>query len=441
MKPQQVLPNQVKNTITRSTQDTRLYGHGLFIARSLWLVLVVLILAFFVVSIPVYFTQLQTLCQTASCANGQLTQNTTQALLSYNLSMSNYALFSVVITIVSALVWFIVAALLIWHKSNDWMVLLIALMLVMQGVYGAQGTYSTNTVAGSSSVLQFPAQLVQFLAFTCLAFVLCLFPDGHFVPRWTSWLLIVFMLFSVSHNFLFDWPFNTNAWASLLDNVLFVGCIIGFIIAQIYRYRQVSSSVQRQQTKWVVFGVTAFLVGNIAFGIPLIIIPSLAQSNSLYSLVLIPITTILFLFIPLSIGIATLRYRLYDIDVLINRTLVYGSLTVLLVLIYFGSVIGLEALLHNFTQSSDLAIVGSTLAITALFQPLRKSIQKLIDRRFYRNKYDAARTLANFSTTLRGEVDLLQLQEHLVEVINETMQPTHVSLWLRSPEKKKGVTL
>jgi hypothetical protein len=133
-----------------------------------------------------------------------------------------------------------------------------------------------------------------------------------------------------------------------------------------------------------------------------------------------------------------LRYRLWDIDVIINRTLVYSTLTFILALVYAGLIIALQALMHALTgQASEnpLAIVGSTLVITALFQPLRRRTQSVIDRRFYRRKYDAARTLAAFSATLRNQVDLDQLSEQLLAVVEETLQPTHVSLWLLTPEK------
>src|SRR5947209_1783744 len=141
--------------------------------------------------------------------------------------------------------------------------------------------------------------------------------------------------------------------------------------------------------------------------------------------------------VPLSLAIAILRYRLWDVDVLINKTLVYGLLTGMLGAVYAGCIVGLQALLRGlFNQTSDVAIVISTLVIAALFQPLRKLIQAGIDRRFYRSRYDAARTLAAFSATLRNEVDLSQLSEDLVTVVQETMQPAHISLWLHRPSVK-----
>jgi hypothetical protein len=140
------------------------------------------------------------------------------------------------------------------------------------------------------------------------------------------------------------------------------------------------------------------------------------------------------LLIPIALTFSILRYRLWHIDVLINCTLVYGTLTGTLTMIYIGLVLALQYLLRDFIGRDQLAIVGSTLVIVLLFQPLRHRIQMLIDRRFYRHKYDAARTLAEFSVVLREEVDLTHLSERLIAVVEETMQPAHVSLWLRQPQ-------
>jgi hypothetical protein len=142
---------------------------------------------------------------------------------------------------------------------------------------------------------------------------------------------------------------------------------------------------------------------------------------------------------PISIGIAMVRYRLYDIDLIINRTLVYGALTVVLIAIYFGGIVVLQRTFVVLTgQESTLAIVASTLLIAALFAPLRRRIQSFIDRRFYRRKYDARKTLESFSATLRDETNLDSVSEDLVEVVRETMQPAHVSLWLRPETALKG---
>jgi hypothetical protein len=139
-----------------------------------------------------------------------------------------------------------------------------------------------------------------------------------------------------------------------------------------------------------------------------------------------------------AVGIAMLRYRLYDIDIIINRTLVYGALTVSLALVYFGGVLSLQGLLRALTgQESQLAIVASTLAIAALFNPLHRRIQASIDRLFYRRKYDAAKTLDEFSSKLRDETDLDALNSDLVKVVRDTMQPQHVTLWLREPKEPR----
>jgi len=171
--------------------------------------------------------------------------------------------------------------------------------------------------------------------------------------------------------------------------------------------------------------------------VPTLIFPTLASSGSLYPVALNAFSTMGPLVIPLSFGFAMLRSRLWDIDVLINRTLVYGTLTVLLALMYSGLIFVLQYLLRGIiSQNNDVAIVVSTLAIAALFQPLRQRIQVIIDRRFYRRKYNAAKIVEAFSDTLRNELDLSQLREQLITVVQDTMQPTHVSLWLRETAGK-----
>jgi hypothetical protein len=211
------------------------------------------------------------------------------------------------------------------------------------------------------------------------------------------------------------------------------------VVVQVYRYRRVSSPLERQQTKWVVFGFPVLITFMVIGIVPYLIFQVLAVPGSLYLPAYAAVQDFLFLLIPLSFGFAMLRYRLWDIDVLIRRTLVYatltGALTGILVLVYLGSILLLQSLFRGILpQENEVATVITTLVIYALFRPVRRPLQAIIDRRFYRRKYDAAKTLAAFSATLRNEVDLSQLSERLVAVVQQTLQPTHVSLWLRPPE-------
>ena len=194
--------------------------------------------------------------------------------------------------------------------------------------------------------------------------------------------------------------------------------------------------VERQQLKWL-----AYAAGGLAVVAVLIIISIAIDPPRWYEWVTNAINVAVTPGVPISIGIAILRYRLYDIDILINRTLVYGALTLMLALVYFGGVTATQALFRALTsqeQQPQLAIVVSTLLIAALFTPLRRRIQSFIDRRFYRRKYDAQKTLEAFSSKLRDETDLEALSGDLEGVVRETMQPAYVSLWLRPDKYSKG---
>jgi hypothetical protein len=193
------------------------------------------------------------------------------------------------------------------------------------------------------------------------------------------------------------------------------------------RFRR-SGSVERQQIKWLALAAVA---------IPVWFLTNAPVQAAVPTLFIVLDAFIVSTLIPLAAGIAILRHRLYDIDVVINRALVYGVLTASLALVYFGGIAALQGLLRALTgQESSLVVVASTLAIAALFSPLRRRIQGFIDRGFYRRKYDAARTLEAFSAVLRDETDLDRLTPELLVVVRETMEPEHVSMWLRAPGER-----
>jgi hypothetical protein len=408
----------------------RLRGSGLMFARVVCVVGVVAVLVIFFASIPPYFAQLRTLCPGTFCPSGQLSRNDLRGLYQLGLSLNFYASYEVAIIIISTLIWCGVAALLFWRKSDDLMALFTAFTLVMFAGIQGFSLYALPTA------LQWLVLLMRFLGSVSIGLFFYLFPSGRFEPRWTRWLAIASVVF---------WGFSIYVSAPLppsnfffwLDFVLFIGWVASVVIVQVYRYRRVSSSVQRQQTKWVVFGAALALGGYLGVVTPGLIFPSL-QQGVIGNIFLGTAFGLFLLFIPLSIGFAILRSRLWDIDVIINKTLIFGLLTGSLVLVYFGLITVLQFLLRSIIrQNNDVAIVVSTLAIAALFHPFRRRIQAIIDRRFYRRKYDAARTLATFSATLRNEVDLDQLREELVAVVQETMQPSQVSLWLRPAQQDR----
>ena len=209
---------------------------------------------------------------------------------------------------------------------------------------------------------------------------------------------------------------DLRAFAVLGGGALAIGTV-GAVAAVVVRFRR-SRGTERQQMKWFLYAAA-----------PLVAFPAIEFLPWIIGVLLAGWVQ---LGLPTAIGIAVLRYRLYEIDLLINRALVYGSLTAMLALVYFGGVVGLQAVMRGLTgQESTLAVVASTLAIAALFNPLRRSLQGLVDRRFYRRKYDAAKTLAAFNSRLREETELETLSGDVVGVVRETMEPTHVSLWLR----------
>jgi hypothetical protein len=283
-----------------------------------------------------------------------------------------------------------------------------------------------------------------------LVFLPLQFPDGRLPSRrWrpVAWLGGASIVLICVPTLIILWPKrgtallggpvnNEEGPAQILDLLVEVVAFplmlvagLGAVISLLVRFRRARGE-ERQQIKW--FTSAAALTLLLVF-----LVEGIPEGNRLFEAITAAGAVLVVPSIPVAAGIAILRYRLYDIDILINRTLVYGALTALLATIYFGGVAATQAIFRTLTgqeRQPQLAIVVSTLVIAALFNPLRRRIQGFIDRRFYRSKYDARKTLEEFSTKLRDETNLDSLSDDLVGVVRETMQPTHVSLWLRSSD-------
>ena len=411
-----------------------LRGRWLLLARLAWVTVAVTVLAIVVFSVPGSFEHFRSVCTAAfeTCSEravGQPTPEGVRALQDAGLSLSTYALLNVVVDKVADFVWITVGALIFLRRSDDRMALLVSLFLVTFWTTAVNPT-DANTLLSSQPAWWLPVQGVQVVGLVCSSLFFFLFPGGRFVPRWTRWLAVAFSAFLVSRDLFPDLYYRSPA-LELISFMVFLGIVVSITWSLAYRYRRISSPEQRRQTRWVVFGTTLAVAGTFPFQLPVDL--SLVGGDTPLALLLLRTGfAFSFLLVPLSISVAVLRSHLFDIDVLINRTLVYGSLTAMLIGLYLGGIVVLQRLFVVLTgEKSTLAVVASTLLIAALFNPLRRRIQSFIDRGFYRKKYDARKTLESFSAKLRDETDLDALSDDLVAVVRETMQPEHITLWLR----------
>ena len=401
--------------------DTRLRGRRLILARVVWVTVVSLLVALFLARLPAYYTALQTVCTGAMCG-AQPTPDSAQVLQKLGLSVSIYAAFTLALTIALAFVCFTLGAVIFWRKSDDWMALLGALAVV------ASVALNNNVFAMDMSSAWGWLAMVLFVLGTGMSLLFLSLFAGRFVTRWARWLLLCWPVAAFVYFMFMYSPFYTLVWLAALG-LLF--------IAQVYRYRTAASPLQRQQTKWLLFGGSVAVIIAVGLTVLPYLFPSLGQAGSFYQLVTATASIVILFIVPLCVGLAILRYRLWDIDIIIHRTLVYSTLTFMLAAVYAVSVFTLESLTGGLPliRGNQLAIFASTLLIGLLFKPLHDRTRALIDRRFYRRKYDAARTVAAFSATIRDEVDLNQLCAKLTAVVEETMQPAHVSLWLCPPKR------
>jgi hypothetical protein len=340
-------------------------------------------------------------------------------------------------------------------NAVGWLCLAIGLLWTLGGMLDYYSYYGAATpgsvpfpiaMAGISNWVWVPA--VGLLG----TYVLLLFPDGRLPSRrWRplAWLsgAVIFLLSvgvmlapgrlenleGVRNPFGIEGAHWLTVGAYAVLPLLPLG-MLASALSLVLRYRR-SGGEERQQIKWIAFAASVVVVVYAIAMIASFVFPEEAwtTAGSVWWLNLLTYAVLSsFTLVPIAVGIAVLRYRLYEIDIIINRALVYGSLTATLVALYFGVIVVLQRVFVALTgQQSTLAVVASTLLIAALFTPLRRRIQGIIDRRFYRRKYDAAKTLEAFSARLRDETDLDALRDDLVGVVRETMQPAHTSLWLR----------
>lgn len=393
----------------------------------------------FLVSIPVHFEQLTVACG-VECLEGQLTPQQLAELQNSGWSQEAYAAVTVTVSSLTTLAFCTVAVLIFLRRSNERMVLLVSLWMVTFGIGLGQKPEFPLIEPWARPILNISGELGWAVLLPVFLFT---FPDGRFVPRWSRWLLLGYLVTgAVGATIQRVLPTGAPASPNPGELVLWMGMFLFGITSQVYRYRSYSSPPQRQQTKWIVFSllaILAFLSSQIAAEQFDFSLNQLGMAAALESLLVYSLGTLSLSLIPTALFFSILRYRLYDIDLIIRRTVQYALITGILAMIYFAFVLLIQTVFRDLTgQESTLALVISTLAIAALFNPLRMRIQSLVDRRFYRVQYDAQQAVAQFAASTRSEVGMENLSRSLLSSVQKALQPEQVSLWLFSMPYGEG---
>lgn len=406
-----------------SSRVARLMMFG-FLAYTL------LILVGHIMGFPLGYAYLHKVCSNANVCG--LTVENVHALERHGLSIDFYAYLFMAIQVIYIVVCVGIALLIVFKKPGQWVPLGLSCFLIGFSAY--EGV-DYPALATTYPVLNIPSQLLIGLGMGVLGmYALLTFPNGQFGSRWVLGYFIFQVIEGVCALFI------TNPIFIVFNNVVGITSFPIILGVLIYRYRRLLNAKERSATKWLIVSWSIFIpVGLLSF-LVLAVTPA-------DSLVLVLVTFGGFFGCGINITgflMAVVYANAFDIDIFIRRTLVYTSLTAILALVYAGLVIGSQFVLTAFSvqlAGSQLVLVGSTLVIAALFRPLRRRLQHTIDRRFYRQKYDASRVIERFNASLHSEIDLGELSERLVAVVQETMQPTHVSLWLRKTTRRENPLL
>lgn len=400
--------------------STSLRGWRLILARILWIIIFLLCFVMLLALVPVLFR--------LTARDWQV--STSYAVISNFITYTSYVRYMLVMRYFALGIFLAAALVIFWRKSHDWIALLAsATLIVLPTSFFFSFEYPAYLTPWGSLLENFGG-LITAIAVVCLILFFNLFPDGKLALRGMSiWILLSIAVVIAMLIMMYMATPGDFFWGIFITAFLFI--LIISVYAQVYRYRRLANPTQRQQIKWVLlaFSITA---GGFLGMILLSSIPVRYLSEALRNFISLHFELLMMTSIPISMMISIFRYRLWDIDVIIRRTLLYGSLSATLLAIYLISVVFLQSLFSSIGgQQSAVAIVISTLVIAALFNPLRKRIQNDIDHRFYREKYNAEQVLARFSAAVRDETNIHRLTDELLDVVQETVQPETVSLWIR----------
>jgi len=410
--------------------DTRLRGRALLLTRLLWAAVAVSTLGLFFAGIPAEFAQFNTVCPADGCANRQLSQESVRELQELGLSLGGYAAFAVALDIMFAAVFATIAALIFWRRSDDRVAVFISLALLLFGTATFPDT--TSVLAERSPVWQAPVALFNSLGAVLFGLFLYVFPDGRFVPRWTRWVALVWILWQLPrHWFPGLADSGTGGWSVGLALTVWTVALGTAVYSQAHRYRHVADAVQRRQVRWVVLGISSALGGFIgttlalAFLVPEpdspgALLAHLAGNAIIYASVLL---------IPVSIGVAIGRNHLFDIDLIVNRALVFGALTACVVGLYVLVVGGLGVMLQ--VRGNLLVSILAAGLVAVLFQPLREKLQRAVNRLMYGERAEPYAVLARLGDRLESTPAHDAVLPAVTRTLQETLKLPYAEIQLK----------
>lgn len=420
----------MKSTPATMIPETALSGIWLLTARISWWSICLVSMILFALAVPLRYAQLLT-----------DPYGFADSLQQLGLSIRFFAGYGTGMDVLVALICYSTAIFTFLQRSDDWVILLVTetIILITVGVLPLVGILPEAYPSIQPVLIG-----LRILGLNSLTLMFFVFPNGQFYPRWTRWLALGIFVYTLSWLFfpVTMPPASIPEFTTSRNFLLLIG-VFGWmslgILTQIFRYRSHATLIQRQQTKVVIYAF--FLAGLLVLilGLGIIFFPIVREPgiwNMIYTLVGITLILVALVSIPIGIALAVLRYHLWDIDLIFRRTLVYSSVTLLLGAIYFGGVTIIQSVFTSLTgDQSTIAIVLSTLAIAALFNPLRMRVQDFIDRRFYRHRYNAEQALAQFASITRAEVDVDLMVQALTNVIENSFKPASITFWLNHDEE------
>ncbi|MDX1688268.1 MAG: GAF domain-containing sensor histidine kinase [Candidatus Promineifilaceae bacterium] len=415
-----------------SVLETRLRGKALTLARAGWATFLVLTLAIYVVGIPARLGQLLIPCTGPGCSAGQLTAAEGEALRQMGLSLRGYATYVVTLEVLVGLVFTLTAVFIVWRRADDWMAIFVSLFLIGFGLSSGEMIDSLSvTYSLSPAWLNAVDGLWGWLPFTLFLF---LFPNGRFVPRWSRWLALGWTTWRLLI-FLFpeSW-LNASFWPPPLQLLWWAGLMwLPGIAAQLYRYARVSSRVERQQTKWVVLGVAgAGLLTGLTSMSGLLVGDPAADNPLLTLLAPEAVETLASLLIPITITLAVLRYRLWDVDPIVNRALVYGALTATIAGVYAAVVAGTGLLLQ--AQGRFLGSLVAAALVAVLFQPIRQRLQRAVNRLMYGQRDEPYRVLVRLGERLEALASSEAVLPAIADTVAQALKLPYAGVALRDGE-------